>query len=417
MTSTVVVGAQFGDEGKGKITDFEAEKADLVVRYQGGNNAGHTVVVDGKTFKFHLLPSGAVQGKRCLIGAGVVLDPRVLKEEIEKIGEIELGIDPRVQIIMPWHNSLDGASEARKGDKKIGTTGRGIGPAYADRASRCGIRFSDLIDEEKLKKRISEEFPIKKDILEKVYGITVDFSEESVFKEYSVLGQEFKSMLSDVSLEASKALNDGKNVLFEGAQGTFLDNDFGTYPFVTSSHPIAGGVFTGVGLGIRKLDKIIGLVKAYTTRVGEGPFPSELDGELANQIREAGGEYGTTTGRPRRVGWLDLCILRTAVRLNGLTDIAFTKLDVLSGLDKILICTDYEIDGEKFNEFPHALENFAKAKPVYKEMSGFKISGKEKSFEELDEKAREYVEFVEKELGVKLSFVSIGPGRKETIQR
>ena len=264
---------------------------------------------------------------------------------------------------------------------------------------------------------MEEEFTVKSRELEKVYGIKPDFTAESVFKEYAALGEEFKKYLCDVSLEVHEALEKGKNVLFEGAQGTFLDNDFGTYPFVTSSHPIAGAIFIGVGLGVRQIDRVIGLVKAYTTRVGEGPFPTELEGKLGDRIRETGQEYGTTTGRPRRVGWLDLCILRTAARLNGLSEIALTKLDVLSGLEKVSVCTEYEVGGKKVKEFPYSMEEFAQAKPVYRKFDGFEISGMEKKFEELPKEAREYTEFIEKELGVKISFVSIGPGRDETILR
>lgn len=420
MASIVVVGAQWGDEGKGKIVDLLAEKADLVIRFNGGNNAGHTVVVKGKKYKFHLLPSGALQGKKCLIGAGVALDPRVLKQEIEQLenkDSLKLSIDPRTQIIMPWHSALDGAKEAAKGKAKIGTTGRGIGPCYADRANRAGMRFCELVDAERLKGKIESGFAENENVLKKVYGVGMPASKEAIFEEYNALGKEFAKNMADVSMETSNALNSGKSVLFEGAQGTFLDNDFGTYPFVTSSHPIAGGIFTGVGLGIRKIERVIGIVKAYTTRVGEGPFATELEGALAESVREKGAEFGTTTGRPRRVGWLDLVLLRTANRLNGFTEIALTKIDVLSGMKTIKVCTGYKCDGKTLKEMPADMSLLAQCTPVYAEMAGFEITGKEKKFPDLPKEAREYVAFMEKEIGIPAKIISIGPGREETIVR
>lgn len=415
-----IVGIQFGDEGKGKITDFFAEKADLVVRYQGGNNAGHTVVAHGKTFKFHLLPSGGVWGKKCLIGAGVVLDPRVLAkeiEEIEKFKKLDLMIDPRTHIIMPYHNLQDNANEAILGGGKIGTTGRGIGPCYADKALRKGIRFEDLIDEKILAEKLKQVFPIKKKMLELAYGVQVSTTEEDIFKEYSELGKKLKKYLGDCSILTSNSLNEKKTVLFESAQGTHLDNDFGTYPYVTSSHPIAGGIFTGIGLGLTKINKVIGIGKAYTTRVGSGPFPTELTDALGDKIRQQGNEFGTTTGRPRRVGWLDLPLLRTSHRFNGLTEIALMKLDVLSGITPIKICIEYELNGTRILEFPANLNEIEQCKPVYKEFSGFSISGKEKTFKELPKEAQEYVQFIESELKIPIKTVSIGAGREETIQR
>jgi adenylosuccinate synthase len=419
MTSTVVIGAQYGDEGKGKIVDLLADKADLVVRFNGGNNAGHTVVVQGKKYKFHLMPSGAIQGKKCMVAAGVSIDPKVLKKEMEQLGgkDISLVIDPRVQIIMPWHGALDMAKEEAKGKAKIGTTGRGIGPCYADRASRTGIRFCELVEEQRLKEKVEKQFGEKQALLQKVFGKEIGQSKEGILADYSSLGKEFSKYLGDVSKQVSEALNGGKNVLFEGAQGTFLDNDFGTYPFVTSSHPTAGAVFTGVGLGVRAFDRIIGIVKAYTTRVGAGPFVTELEGELADKIRTVGAEFGTTTGRPRRVGWLDLPLLRAAIRLNGFTEIALTKLDVLSGLEKVKVCTEYKCNGKRMKELPADLEELEKCKPVFEELPGFEVKGSEKEYTELPEKARAYVEFVEKALGVPIKIVSIGPGREETILR
>ncbi len=421
MPGTVIVGAQFGDEGKGKVTDFYAEKADIVVRYQGGNNAGHTVVVGDETLKFHLLPSGVVQGKRILIGAGVVLDPRVLKEEIlhvrEKDREVRLGIDPRTHIIMPWHNLLDEGRENARGATKIGTTKRGIGPCYADKAERTGIRFEDLVDGEKLKEKISEFYPIKKAILEKAYNVRVPFTQEDIFKEYLPLGTEFRAFLSDVSLEVSEALEKKKNVLFEGAQGTFLDNDFGTYPFVTSSHPISGGVSVGVGIPSTKINRIIGIVKAYTTRVGFGPFPTELNDSMGEHLTEKGNEFGTTTGRQRRVGWLDLPMLRTSMRLNGFTELAITKLDVMSGLDTIKVAESYSVGDKKIKFFPYSNKGLEKAVPNYEEFDGFEITGDEKKYSQLSAGARKYLSFIEKELGAPMKLVSIGPGRLDTVEK
>lgn len=420
MPGTIVVGSQFGDEGKGKIVDLLAKKADLVVRFNGGNNAGHTVVVAGKKYKFHLMPSGAIQGKQCCIAAGVALDPRVLKQEIDKLQgkvEVKLAIDPRTHVIMPWHNAMDAARENAKGKEKIGTTGRGIGPCYAERASRTGIRFAQVVDGKRLRERLDALYPARQNILKKVYGTEMPFGKEAIFNEYSKLGKEFEKYMEDVSMTVSKALKEGKNVLFEGAQGTFLDNDFGTYPYVTSSHPLAGAIFTGIGLGLQPIDRVIGIVKAYTTRVGSGPFATELQGSLANEIRERGQEFGTTTGRPRRVGWLDLVLVRTAVRLNGLTEIALTKLDVLTGLKEVQVCTEYLLEGQKVREMPADVAKWGQCKPVYKKLPGFELQGKEKDFGQLPEKAKEYMQFIEKELGIPIKIVSVGPDREETILR
>ncbi|HIH09393.1 MAG TPA: adenylosuccinate synthase [Candidatus Diapherotrites archaeon] len=417
MAGTIVIGAQFGDEGKGKVTDFYSDKADLVVRYQGGNNAGHTVVVAGKTLKFHLLPSGVVQGKRILIGAGVVLDPRVLKKEISDIGSkgMDLGIDPRTHIIMPWHNLLDEGREELRTTKKIGTTKRGIGPCYADKAERIGIRFEELVEEKRLQQRIREVFPVKKAILEKVYNIKVPFGENEVFDEYNALGKEFRKYLCDVSLEVCEALENRKEVVFEGAQGTFLDNDFGTYPYVTSSHPISGGVTTGVGMPAAKINRIIGIVKAYTTRVGFGPFPTELTDETGEHLTQKGNEFGTTTGRKRRVGWLDLPMLRTSMRFNGFTELAITKLDVLSGLKKVKVCHSYTVNAKEIKYFPYSNKGLEKAVPNYREFEGFEITGKEKKYSELAKNARAYLEYIEKEIGCPIKLVSVGAGREDTI--
>ncbi len=421
MSGVVIVGSQFGDEGKGKVTDFYAGKADCVIRYQGGNNAGHTVVVGDKVLKFHLLPSGAMQNKRILIGPGVVLDPKVLKEELKKLDELKvnanLGIDPRVHIIMPWHNLLDEGREESRSRMKIGTTKRGIGPCYADKAERLGIRFEELVDETRLSERVREVFPIKKSILEKAYGIKVPFSEESVIEQYSALGKELKGFLCDVSLEVFEMLERKKSVIFEGAQGTFLDNDFGTYPFVTSSHPISSGAPVGAGIPFSKITKVIGVVKAYTTRVGFGPFITELNDSIGDYLVSNGNEYGTTTGRKRRVGWLDLPMLRTSARLNGFTELAITKLDVLSGLKTIRVCTNYKIGDKKIEYFPYSNKGIENAEPVYLDFPGFSVSGKEKNYKDLDKNAQAYLEFIEKELKVPITFISMGAERDKTIIR
>jgi len=420
MPSTVVIGAQWGDEGKGKVVDLLGGNADIVVRFNGGNNAGHTVVVKGEKYKFHLMPSGIIQGKKCCIGAGVALDPRVLKQEIIQLGgkfKVMLSIDPRTQIIMPWHNQLDKAKEIAKGDAKIGTTGRGIGPCYADRATRTGIRFEELVNSEKLGKKIDLIYPQKERLLKEIYGQEMAMSKEEIFKEYNSLGTEFAKHLEDVSIIVSKNMNEGKNVLFEGAQGTFLDNDFGTYPYVTSSHPTAGAIFTGVGIGVRPIERIVGIVKAYTTRVGEGPFPTELEDDLGEQIRQKGAEFGTTTGRPRRVGWFDAVLVKTAHRLNGFTEITLTKVDVLSGLEKVKVCTGYECEGKTIDFVPSNLDDLKKCKPIYTELPGFEIKEGTTSYDELSKEAKDYVAFIEKELGIPAKIVSVGPGREETIVR
>ena len=427
-----IVGAQWGDEGKGKVIDYLAERADLVVRFQGGSNAGHTVVHDGKTHKFHLLPSGVVQKKRSLVGAGVVLDPRVLMQEIREFGGLsakELGIDYRTPIIMPWHGLIDIAREGLKNEgQKIGTTGRGIGPAYEEKASRDGIRFCDLTDEKKLKQKIGEVYPLRKKILEKVYEVEVPL-QESVWKEYHLLGVELKKYATDVSMEVDNAFTEGKNILLEGAQGTLLDLSFGTYPFVTSSQPIAGGACIGIGLSPKKISEIEGVVKAYTTRVGAGPFPTELLGEeepLGSKIRENGHEFGTTTGRKRRIGWLDLPLLRYANRLNGFTGFHYTKLDVLGGVEKLKVAVEHKHDGKTFEIPSLEFEFLGEWKPVFKTFAGFEelsreewrevvSESKEKGLKALPPKAFEYIKFVEGELKVPTKTVSLGPAREETI--
>ncbi len=427
MNSTLIVGSQFGDEGKGKLVDCLAEKSDCVVRYQGGNNAGHTVVVNGTTFKLHLLPSGVIRKKRSLIGAGVSLDPRALKKEIdglkEKGIEVNLGIDPRTQLIMPWHNVIDIGKEEALKEKNIGTTRRGVGPCYADRASRIGIRFDDLIDEKRLKEKIAFNYSYYKNVCEKILGKEFDFTEEEVFKQYSALGKEFEKFLVDVSLEVNDCVEKEKNVLFEGAQGTMLDNDFGTYPFVTSSHPSSGAATIGIGLAPHKIKTVIAVVKAYTTRVGSGPFPTELAEEEADVLRNAGNEFGTTTGRARRVGWLDLPMLRLSHRLNGFTELAITKLDVLSGIKKLFIADSYTLNGKKILDFPYSNHLIEKSIPNYIEFEGFILAEKEqqelkeKGFNAMPENAKKYLAFIEKQLNVPIKTVSFGADREDTLKK
>ncbi len=411
----VIVGAQFGDEGKGKITDLLAEKADYVVRYQGGNNAGHTIKVGETEFKLHLLPSGVVHGKECFIGNGVVLDPEVLLQEINYAKEngldVQLSIDPLVNIIMPYHKLLDGVSESALNDKSIGTTKKGIGPAYEDKFGRRGIRLIDLLDRVAFKEKLTDVFQLKKKIVEKVYGKAFLLNFDKVYSEYLEYGSQLQKYLTDVSRKLSKEKQ--KSIIFEGAQGTFLDITYGTYPYVTSSHPISGSVFLGAGIAPQELNTI-GIVKAYTTRVGEGPFVTELYGKLADYFVDKGKEFGTTTGRKRRCGWLDLVMLRYAHRLNGFTSLAVTKLDVLSGLDEIKVAIDYQIEGTE-TSYPLTCSSLEKCEPVYKSFAGFAVSGNEKSYDDLEEKAKVYLDFIQEYLDVPISILSIGPDRNQTI--
>lgn len=416
MPATLVLGMQFGDEGKGKVVDFLASKADIVVRFNGGNNAGHTVVVAGKTYKFHLIPSGAVQDKLCCLASGVAVNPKVLLEEIEMLQregrKVKLVVDARAQIIMPYHILLDGAKEARA-NKKIGTTKRGIGPCYADRAARTGIRFAEFVDLERFKERLKAVLLFKQKELS-AYGLSCP-NEEEILREHENACRKLRQYLGDVSLVVRDALKEGKQVLLEGAQGFFLDNDFGTYPYVTSSHPTTGGALIGVGIPHSSLERIIGVAKAYCTRVGSGPFVTELAGELADTIREKGKEYGTTTGRPRRIGWLDLVMLRTASRINGIDELAITKLDVLSGIEKLKICCAYKLGGKELKEVPADTALVERCKPIYKEFEGFELPAEIKKLSDLPAQAREYLKFIETELNVPIKIISYGSGRKDTL--
>ncbi len=416
MPGIIVVGAQWGDEGKGKITDVLAENAHLVVRYQGGNNAGHTVVVGKETFKFHLLPSGVVQGKEVRIAQGVVLDPRVLVKELDELEKrgipAKLKIDPRTHIILPYHNHLDAAREGKDG--KIGTTLRGIGPCYEDRAARSGLRFEDLIDSKRLREKLISILEHKLKLLDSVYAHKHNITEDSIIREYEALGKRLAPYVGDVSHEVNSHLQEDESIiLFEGAQGTLLDLSFGTYPYVTSSHPISGSVFINVGIPPRHFE-VIGIVKAYTTRVGKGPFPTELKDKAGEYLREQGREFGTTTGRPRRCGWLDLPMLRYSHRLNGFTQIALTKLDVLSGLKELKVATAYKYGDKELDEFPHDLSILEKCTPVYHTMKGFTLEGQPKDFLQLPQEARDYISFLERELGVPITIMSTGPKREET---
>ncbi|MBI9075397.1 MAG: adenylosuccinate synthase [Desulfatibacillum sp.] len=422
MANIVVVGTQWGDEGKGKVVDMLAEKADMVTRFQGGNNAGHTVVVDGTQTITHLIPSGILQNKICLIGNGVVVDPKVLLEEVDKlrgmgveINTKNLFISERAQIIMPYHQAMDHAREAKKGAQKIGTTGRGIGPCYEDKASRKGVRFVDLLDQEVFESMVREACEEKNFILTQFFGVE-PVDPDAIIGEYTEYAKRLAPHVTDVSVLLSQGIQEGKQVLFEGAQGTHLDIDHGTYPFVTSSNTVAGNVCAGSGVGPGQVHEVLGIVKAYTTRVGMGPFPTELMDEIGDKIQAKGAEFGATTGRRRRCGWLDMVLLEATARLNGLTGVAITKLDVLGGLESLSICTAYECDGRTINHFPADLKVLAKCKPVYETLPGWSedISGVRK-FEDLPETARNYLKRVEELLGAPIKIVSVGPGRDETM--
>ena len=422
MANVVIVGTQWGDEGKGKIVDLLAEHAHMVVRFQGGNNAGHTMVVGGEQFICHLIPSGILQDKTCLIGNGVVVDPAVLLEEIDhlrsrgiSIAEDRLMISERAHLIMPYHRSVDHAREQFKGDKKLGTTGRGIGPAYEDKATRRGIRFVDLLDPKVFAEKVNTILDEKNFYLKNYLSAdTLDARE--IIDEYRVYAKRLAPHVANVSVIINEAIKDGRNVMFEGAQGTHLDIDHGTYPFVTSSNTVAGNACCGSGVGPKQIDEVIGIVKAYTTRVGAGPFPSELFDDIGDQIQEKGAEFGATTGRKRRCGWLDTVILRNSVRLNGLTGLAITKLDVLDGLEVVKICTGYEYQGEIINDFPASLDVLADCKPVYETLPGWTedLSNLKKS-EDFPLNARSYLDRITELAETEIHIVSVGPDRDQTI--
>jgi adenylosuccinate synthase len=420
MSSVVVVGTQWGDEGKGKITDFLSENAEVVARYQGGNNAGHTIKFNGETYKLHLIPSGIFyKDKACVIGNGMVVDPKALVQELaylhdKKVDTGNLRISNRAHVILPYHLKQDEVEEARKGANKIGTTKKGIGPAYMDKAARVGIRIADLLDREVFEEKLSRNLEEKNRLFERMYE-TEGFKLEDILDEYYEYGQQIAQYVCDTSVVLNDALDDGRRVLFEGAQGVMLDIDQGTYPFVTSSNPVAGGVTIGSGVGPSKITHVVGVCKAYTTRVGDGPFPTELDNEIGHQIREVGREYGTTTGRPRRVGWFDSVVVRHARRVSGLTDLSLNSIDVLTGIEKLKICVAYRHNGKVVEEFPASLKALAECEPVYEELPGWTedITGC-KSLDELPANARHYLERVSQLTGIPLSIFSVGPDRNQT---
>lgn len=424
MPANIVVGTQWGDEGKGKIIDILASRADVVVRSQGGNNAGHTVVNNGEVYKLHLIPSGILYPNTlCLIGAGVVLDPKDFIGELDSleargISTANLKVDPRAHIVMPWHIALDGLSEEFRGGSDIGTTKRGIGPTYMDKYERCGIRMYDLVHPDVLAAKIQSTGSLKNKIITEVYGGEA-FDLDKVTEEYTAYGQRIAKYMDDVSVLTFDAAKAGKNIMFEGAQATLLDIDFGTYPYVTSSHPLSAGVCVGTGVGPRTITNIIGVAKAYTTRVGKGPFPTELDDETGDKIRNLGGEFGTTTGRPRRTGWFDAVIVRHSVRVNGLDSLAINKLDTLSGIGTLKICTAYKMpDGRTIENFPPTLEELAGCEPVYEEFEGFDDDiSKCGSFDELPENCKKYISRLEELVGCHVSMVGIGPDRSQILER
>ncbi|ANV83832.1 adenylosuccinate synthase [Picosynechococcus sp. PCC 7003] len=421
MANVVVIGAQWGDEGKGKITDLLSKSADVVVRSQGGVNAGHTVVVQGQTFKLHLIPSGILYpDTECIIGSGTVIDPKVLLEEIDQLHRLNVStenlfISQTAHVTMPYHRLIDGASEEMRGDRKIGTTGRGIGPTYADKSERTGVRVLDLMDLENSQDKFVWAIKYKNVILEKLYDLP-PLDPQEVIEEYRAYADALRPHIVDSSLKVFEGVNAKKNILFEGAQGTLLDIDHGTYPYVTSSNPIAGGACVGAGIGPTIIDRVIGVAKAYTTRVGEGPFPTELDDEIGELLGHVGAEFGTTTGRRRRCGWFDAVIGRYAARINGLDCLAITKLDVLDSLDEIKVCVAYEIDGEACEHFPSNANLFARCKPIYKTMPGWKQPTSEcRSLDELPKEALAYLKFLAELMDVPIAIVSLGAGREQTI--
>ncbi len=422
--AVIVVGTQWGDEGKGKIVDLYAESADVIARFQGGNNAGHTLVVKGEQTILHLIPSGILHNNKiCIVGNGVVLDPKVIIEEIDNLksrnlfpSSTTLFVSEDVHIIMPYHRRLDIARESRKGGKKIGTTGRGIGPCYEDKVTRIGIRLCDLLDDEVFREKL------KRNVEEKNFFLTEFFKEEPVdeqviYDEYREYADRLRQYAANTSIILSREIEKGNNILFEGAQGNHLDVDHGTYPFVTSSNTVAGNACCGSGIGPTKISAVVGICKAYTTRVGGGPFITELSDDIGERIQKVGMEFGATTGRKRRCGWLDIVMIRKSARISGITGIALTKLDVLTGIEKLKICVGYKVDGKEFTEsVPSNLQILSKCQPIYEEMEGWTEDiSKARNIQELPINARKYVERIEELTGVKIFVASVGPGREETI--
>ncbi len=416
-----MIGAQWGDEGKGKITDLLSRSADVVVRYQGGVNAGHTVVVRDQTFKLHLIPSGILYPEtECVIGSGTVIDPQVLIEEMDQLEKLGISTDnlfisQTAHVTMPYHRLIDSAAEDKRGDRKIGTTKRGIGPTYADKSERTGIRIVDLMDADCLRDQLQWAISYKNAIIEKLYGLP-PLDPETTIEQYLAYAERLRPHVVDSSLKIDAAVRQRKNVLFEGAQGTLLDLDHGTYPYVTSSNPIAGGACIGAGVGPTIVDRVIGVAKAYTTRVGEGPFPTELNGEVGKLLGDRGAEFGTTTGRRRRCGWFDGVIGRYAVRINGLDCLAITKLDVLDELPEIQVCVAYDLDGETCRDFPSSARRFAKCRPIYKTLPGWQRSTADcRSLEDLPPQALDYLKFLAELMEIPIAIVSLGASRDQTI--
>lgn len=424
MSAFIILGAQWGDEGKGKMTDYLAEDANVVVRFQGGNNAGHTVEVGDKQYKLHLIPSGILYDDKInIIGNGVVVDPQALFQEIDyleglgtKVTPDKLAISDRAHLIMPYHKILDSLKEKARGKNDIGTTGKGIGPCYTDKFERSGIRVCDLMHKEVFEEKLKENINMKNDYITKVLGgEALNFDE--IFNTYMEYADRMRPFVKDTSVVIYDEIKKDNSVLFEGAQGMLLDIDYGTYPYVTSSNTTAGGVSSGTGIGPTMISKAIGIAKAYTTRVGKGPFPTELNDETGDWIREKGHEYGVTTGRSRRCGWLDLVILKTTTRVSGLTSFAVTKIDTLAGLEKIKVCTGYKFDGKVIDYFPASLEDLAKCEPIYEEFQGWGEEIEEaRSYEELPENAKIYLNKIEEFTGTKVAIVSVGPKRDQTIR-
>lgn len=424
MSSIAVIGTQWGDEGKGKIVDLLSDRADYVVRFQGGNNAGHTMVIDGESIISHLVPSGIIQGKKCIIGNGVVVDPAVLLEEMDYLASKGIDVSPeklsiseKAHVIMPYHKMLDNAREQNAGAGKIGTTGRGIGLCYEDKASRRGIRFAELLDEDMFPNMLKVNVDEKAKILSHLFDHEELPEYDAIFEEYKKLAERLRPHVKNVSADLWEGIKNDSKILFEGAQGTHLDIDHGTYPFVTSSNTVTGNIACGSGVGPALVQEVLGIAKAYTTRVGAGPFPTELFDETGEKIQEKGAEFGATTGRKRRCGWLDLVVLNNAINLNSVTGIVLTKLDVLGGFEKLNICTSYEVDGEETPYFPALVTKTSRAIPVYETVDGWMEDiSSVKKFEDLPENAIKYIRRIEELTGTPVKIVSVGPGREQTIE-
>lgn len=421
MSTVVISGAQWGDEGKGKIVDYLAQQADTVVRFQGGSNAGHTVTVGGEEYKLRLLPSGILyKGTTCVIGNGVVIDPQCLLEEIDSmqargVDTSGIRVSNRAHVVMPWHKLIDELNETQRGSNKIGTTKRGIGPCYIDKADRIGIRVCDLIDREDFAAKVHSVLAVKNSLLQNVYN-HAPLNADEIIREYESYADRIRPFVCDTITLLNEQIDAGKKILFEGAQATMLDIDYGTYPYVTSSHPISGGVGIGAGVAPKKIDTVVGVVKAYCTRVGEGPFPTEQLNDIGDKLRTAGHEFGTVTGRPRRTGWLDACVVKYAGTLSGTDYMAVTRLDILDGFDEIKMCTAYRVNGELLNEIPASLKILAQVEPVYETFAGWKTDiSKIRRYEDLPVNARKYLERMAEVTGIALGIVSVGPNRDQTI--